>query len=149
MLALKAIYSNIECCVRLNGHTTDWFNVNTGLKQGCVLSTVMFNIFINNLIDDIKSLNIGIDIDGEKIAILLYADDVVLMAENTEDMQKLINVLGVWCNNNCLKVNLSKSKVMHFRNPSVDRSNYQFILNGEVFDYVSSYQYLGLVLNEF
>ena len=122
-------------------NTTDWFSINAGLKQGCVLSTVMFNIFINNLIDDIKSLNIGIDIDGEKIAILLCADDVVLMAENTEDIQKLINVLGVWCNNNCLKVNLSKSKVMHFRNPSVDRSNYQFILNGEVFDYVSSYQY--------
>ena len=55
----------------------------------------MFNIFINNLIDDIKSLNISIDIDGEKIAILLYVDDVVLMAENTEDIQKLINVLGV------------------------------------------------------
>jgi hypothetical protein len=80
------------CCVRLDGHTTDWFSVNAGLKQGCVLSTVMFNIFINNLIDDIKSLNIGIDIDGENIAILLYADDVVLMAENTEDIQKLINV---------------------------------------------------------
>ena len=56
MLALKAISSNIECCVRLNGHTTDWFSVNIGLKQGCGLSTVMFNIFINNLIDDIKSL---------------------------------------------------------------------------------------------
>jgi hypothetical protein len=149
MLALKAIYSNIECCVRLDGHTTDWFSVNAGLKQGCVLSTVMFNIFINNLIDDIKSLNIGIDIDGEKIAISLYADHVVLMAENTEDMQQLINVLDIWCNNNCFKVNLSKSKVMHFRNPSVNRSSNQFILNGEVFDYVSSYQYLGLVLNEF
>lgn len=62
-------------------NTTDWFSINAGLKQGCVLSTVMFNIFINNLIDDIKSLNIGIDIDGEKIAILLYADDVVLMAK--------------------------------------------------------------------
>jgi hypothetical protein len=49
------------------------------------------------------------------------------MAENTEDIQKLINVLDIWCNNNCLKVNLSKSNVMHFRNPSVDRSNYQFI----------------------
>jgi hypothetical protein len=137
MLALKAIYSNIECCVRLDGHTTDWFSVNAGLKQGCVLSTVMFNIFINNLIDDIKSLNIGIDIDGEKIAISLYADHVVLMAENTEDMQQLINVLDIWCNNNCFKVNLSKSKVMHFRNPSVNRSSNQFILNGEVFDYVS------------
>ncbi|CAG2199715.1 unnamed protein product [Mytilus edulis] len=92
MCALQAIYSNIECCVRVNGNTTDWFSVNTGLKQGCVLSTVMFNIFINNLIDDIKALNIGIDIDGEKVAILLYADDLVLLSENTEDMQKLINV---------------------------------------------------------
>ncbi|CAG2220663.1 unnamed protein product [Mytilus edulis] len=45
MCALQAIYSNIECCVRVNGNTTDWFSVNTGLKQGCVLSTVMFNIF--------------------------------------------------------------------------------------------------------
>jgi hypothetical protein len=59
------------------------------------------------------------------------------MAENTEDMQQLINVLDIWCNNNCFKVNLSKSKVMHFRNPSVNRSSNQFILNGEVFDYVS------------
>jgi hypothetical protein len=43
-----------------------------------------------------------LDIDGENSAILLYADDVVLMAENTEDIQKLINVLDIWCNNNCL-----------------------------------------------
>ena len=66
MFALKAIYTNVESCVRINGHVTEWFSVNTGLKQGCVLSTVLFNIFINNLVDDIKALNVGIDIDGEK-----------------------------------------------------------------------------------
>ncbi len=93
MYALKAIYSNVECSVRLNGNMTEWFNVNTGLKQGCVLSTVMFNIFINDLIDDIKLLDIGINIDGEKLSILLYADDIVLLAENAEDLQKLLDVL--------------------------------------------------------
>ena len=61
---------------------TDWFNVDSGLKQGCILSTIMFNIYVNSLIDDINALNIGIDIDNEKLAMLWYADDVVLLAEN-------------------------------------------------------------------
>ena len=34
IFALKAIYTNVECCVRVNWYTTEWFNVNTGLKQG-------------------------------------------------------------------------------------------------------------------
>ena len=59
---------------------TDWFNVDSGLKQGCILSTIMFNIYVNSLIDDINALNIGIDIDNEKLAMLWYADDVVLLA---------------------------------------------------------------------
>ena len=42
----------------------------------------MFNIYVNSLIDDINTLNIGIDIDNEKLAMLWYADDVVLLAEN-------------------------------------------------------------------
>jgi hypothetical protein len=46
---------------------TEWFNVNSGLKQGCVLSPVLFNIFINSLVTDIKALDIGIDIGGEKL----------------------------------------------------------------------------------
>ena len=61
---------------------TDWFNLDSGLKQGCILSCIMFNIYVNSLIDDIHALNIGIDIDNDKFAILLYADDVILLAEN-------------------------------------------------------------------
>ncbi|XP_063406305.1 uncharacterized protein LOC134690258 [Mytilus trossulus] len=149
LYALKAIYSNVECSVRLNGNMTEWFNVNTGLKQGFVLSTVMFNIFINDLIDDIKLLDIGINIDGEKLSILLYADDIVLLAENAEDLQKILDVLNVWCNHNSLKVNLRKSNVIHFRNPSVARSDFHFSLNDENIEYTSNYQYLGLLLTEF
>ena len=66
---------------------TEWFNVNSGLKQGCVLSPVLFNIFINSLVTDIKALDIGIDIESETNCILLYADDIVLIAENENDLQ--------------------------------------------------------------
>jgi hypothetical protein len=74
---------------------TDWFNVDSGLKQGCMLSSIMFNIYINSLIDDISALNIGIDIDNEKLAILLYADDVVLLADNEKVLQKMCLIFGV------------------------------------------------------
>ena len=87
---------------------TDWFNVDSGLKQGCILSSIMFNIYLNSLIDDINALNIGID--NEKLAILLYVDDVVLLAENEKDLQMMLDVLNFWCKNNALYVNVNKSK---------------------------------------
>lgn len=146
MFALKGLYSNIECSVRLNGNMTDWFNVDSGLKQGCILSSIMFNIYVNSLIDDINALNIGIDIDNEKLAILLYADDVVLLAENEKDLQKMLDVLNFWCKNNALYVNVNKSKIMHFRNPSVPRTDFNFTVNGNSMECVNCYQYLGLLL---
>ena len=149
LCTLNSIYSHVECCIRLNGKMTEWFDVNTGLKQGCVLSPIMFNIFINNLIDAIKSLDIGVNIDDEKIGILLYADDIVLMAENENDLQVLLNVLSKWCATNCLNVNLDKSKIVHFRNPSVKLTSNIFTFNDNVVQIVSSYQYLGLLLTEF
>jgi hypothetical protein len=47
-----------------------------------------------------KRFNIGIDIDNEKLAIVLYADDMVLLAENEKDPQKMLDVLNCWCKNN-------------------------------------------------
>ena len=74
---IKVIYKDVRYCNRLNGLHTDWFNVSTGLKQGCLLSPLLFNVFINNLVHATKSFNVGVDIDGEKVRIFLYADDLV------------------------------------------------------------------------
>lgn len=49
----KGYVFNVECYAVLNGNMTEWFIVDTGLKQGYVLSTVLFDVFINDLIDDI------------------------------------------------------------------------------------------------
>ena len=44
---LKGIYENVSCCVNVNGSKTDWFAVKTGLKQGCLLSPLLFNMYFN------------------------------------------------------------------------------------------------------
>ena len=98
--AIKAIYKYVKSAVKLNGHMTEWFTVNIGLKQGCLLSPVLFTIFFSSLISDIKCMNI--DINGEKIGILLYADDIVLLTENEKDSQ-LLDMLYMWCRNKSLR----------------------------------------------
>ena len=101
------------------------------------------------MIDSVKALNVGIDIRSEKVCILLYADDVVFLCENEDDLQEMLNTLESWCYSNKINVNLEKSKIVHFRTQSVTRSNFSFIFNGKEVDIVSKYTYLGLLLTEF
>ena len=113
--AVKSLYSNITACVRINGMCTDWFTVSTGLRQGCTLSPILFNLFIDDLAVQLQAVGKGIVINDEAISILLYADDVVLLAENEDDLQHMLNILSQWCNRNNMIVNCSKSNIVHFR----------------------------------
>jgi len=73
---IKALHSlyyiNVQSCVKINGNYTEWFDVKSGLKQSCILSPLLFNIFINNTVDEVKKLNVGVKLDNEKICVLLY-----------------------------------------------------------------------------
>ena len=139
---------NVQCSVRVNGRLTEWFKVGCGLKQGCSLSSMLFNLYINDLIENINALNMGIDIDGQKIGMLVYADDVVLLTETEDELQYLLNELNRWCDINKLEVNASKSKVVHFRTPSKAKTGWSFTCGEKYLETVDQYLYLGLLLTE-
>lgn len=148
VLAIKSLYSSVASCVRINSFKTDWFNVHCGLRQGCVLSPLLFNLYINDLAVYLKSFDIGINIDNEKVCILLYADDIVLLAKDEYDLQILLNALNDWC---CLKdmsINADKSKIVHFRPDSRARCEHIFKCGNEQLSVVDRYTYLGVVLQE-
>ena len=147
--ALTSLYDGVQCCVRVNGLKTNWFTVNCGLKQGCNLSTLLFNLFINDLVDTINSTNIGIDIDGESVAALLYADDLVLLATWEQDLQIILNVLNDWCDKNRMTINENKSNVVHFRTPCMERSNHSLTCGKRKLVVTDRYKYLGLILTEY
>ena len=84
---------------------------------------MLFNLYINDLALKINALGKGIKIDDELVSILLYADDIFLLAENVADLQAMLNVLGDWCKTNILSINASNSSIVHFRNPCVTRSS--------------------------
>ena len=92
--SLHSIYDNVKCAVKINDFKTDWFNVRSGLKQGCVLSTLLFNLYINDLSDVLSKLNKGILINDSYINHLFYADDLVFISETENDPQCLLGVLS-------------------------------------------------------
>ena len=146
--AITSLYDNVKCFVRLNGLKTDYIDVTCGLKQGCIFYQQLFNLYVNDLVLRVNNLDIGIEIDDEKIAVLLYADDLVLIAAGDGDLQILLNELNVWCQNNCIKINQQKSNVIHFRPDSVMQTRFSFKCGTICLDIVSQYIYLGILLTE-
>jgi hypothetical protein len=65
-------------------------------------------------ISPLLSLRPGIDIGGEKVCILLYAYDIVLLADTESDLQNLLDRLCTWCNNNNMTINACTSNVVHW-----------------------------------
>ena len=92
--ATASLDDEVKCCVRINGFHKEWFEVKCGLKQECSLSTLWFNLYINDLITHIKAFDVGIDIGDEKVAIMLYADDLIWIGQDEHELQWLLGELG-------------------------------------------------------
>ena len=80
------MYSFSEACIKINNYKTDYFPITCGVKQGDNLSPTLFSMFLNDLATGIKELNLGVDVDGCNVSILLYADDIVLIAPNENNL---------------------------------------------------------------
>ena len=108
--SIKALYKNIQCSVRINNDLTPPFPMTNGVKQGCPLSPTLFNIFINDLIDYLDCYaSEGLNFGKCKLYALLYADDLVLIAENPETLDKLLKTLTRWCLDNGMSINHNKT----------------------------------------
>ena len=74
-------------------------------------SLLLFNLFINSIVDIIKSTDVGISVGDAIIYILMYADDIVLLADNENNLQMMVTKLEVFCEQSQLKVNVTKTKI--------------------------------------
>ena len=148
--AISSLYNNPRSRIILNYYETSYFDCPIGVKQGDCLSPTLFAIYINDLALEIKSSNIGLKIDNNLLVnILLYADDIVLLAENENDLQSLLFLVQNWCKKWRLEVNLSKTNILHVRNSRKIQSKFVFLFNNRPVTYCKHYSYLGITLNEF
>lgn len=75
------------------------------------MSPTLFAIFINNSVNEVKELNVGVNVGDLKVCMLLYADNIVLISENELDLQTMLNVVHAWCNKMRLKIIVIKPKL--------------------------------------
>ena len=147
--AIKSLYAAPTACVKLNTMRTDWFPIASGVKQGDSLSPTLFSMYLNDLAVDIKSLNCGIDINGYNVTILLYADDIVLLAPDETSLQKQLDQVHQWCRKWRMVVNEDKTKVIHFRPLRKPVTRFSFMYGNSGLEIVQSYKYLGVFFDEY
>ena len=86
---LRNLYAGQEATVRTGRGTTDWFQIERGVFQGCILSPCLFNLYEKYIMRNtgLEETQAGILIAGRNINNLIYADDTTLMAESEEELK--------------------------------------------------------------
>ena len=89
---LRNLYAGLEATVRTGHGTTDWFQIGKVVRQGCMLSPCLFNLYAEYIIRNagLDEAQAGIKIAGRNINNLRYTDDTTLMAESEEELKSLL-----------------------------------------------------------
>ena len=89
---LRNLYAGQEATVRTEHGTIDWFQIEKGVRQGCILSPCLFNLYAVYIMRNagLEEAQVGIKIAGRNINNLRYADDTTLMAESEEELKSLL-----------------------------------------------------------
>ena len=89
---LRILYAGQEATVKTGHGTTDWFRIEKGVRQGCILSPCLFNLYAEYIVRNagLEEAQAGIKIAGRNINNLRYADETTLMAESEEELKSLL-----------------------------------------------------------
>ena len=111
---LRNLYAGQKATVKTGHGKTDWFQIGKGVRQGCILSPSLFNLYAEYLMRNagLEEAQAGIKIAGRNINKLRYADGTTLMAETEEELKSLLMKVKVESEKVGLKLNIQKTKIM-------------------------------------
>ena len=111
---LRNLYAGQEATVRTGHATIDWFQIQKGVRQGCILSPCLFNFYAEYVMKNagLDEAQTGVKIAGRNINNLRYADDTTLMAESEEELKSLLMKVKEDSEKVGLQLNIQKTKIM-------------------------------------
>ena len=137
-------YNGLQCRVLWDGHYSEWFRITAGVRQGGVLSPILYSIYVDDLICILQSSNVGCHIANQFAAALIYADDMAILAPSIKGLQKLLSICENYCLTWDIRLNAKKSKNLCFgkgASPSI-----KLKLNEDFVDWADKWVYLGVTL---
>jgi hypothetical protein len=145
------MYSDICLRVRLGGQQGDTLPSTRGVKQGDPLSPLLFGLFIDRLESCLTAcaLTLGVRVTGRLLHAILYANDIVLLAESAHDLHALLDVLEEFCTAAGMRPNPKKYEVVVYNDTSwpaqVVRARVQWTLINGPLKKSLRYCYLGTI----
>ena len=140
------LHEGTFCKVMIDGSLSDAFEVRSGVIQGGILSPLLFVLVIDYVMKRvIEETNAGIEWrNGRKLADLDYADDIVLISEGPEEMQRVVDCLVREGKKVGLVINCAKTEIM---NINIDNQR-DCVIGGRIVKQVERFKYLGTVLSK-
>ena len=134
---MKELYKNQIAVIRTEWGDTEEFNVERGVRQGCILSPYLFNMYSEIIMRNALDNTIGFNIGGNMINNLRYADDTTLIAANKNDLEKLIKSIKDKSEEAGLYLNVKKTKVMS------NKHELNITVDGQQIEQVTNFTFLG------
>ena len=148
LLCLIYWYSNMTCHVKWGSAKSREFPVPLGIKQGGINSPDLFGCYADDLIQLLRKCKVGCHLYKLYLAIIMFADDICLIAPSLSALQRLIDISSSYCHKMGLDFNPKKSKTVVFSKSKMKAEDLKPItLNGATIEYVPSVKYLGVTVS--
>ena len=146
---IAAMYTDDQVKIKVGNKVTKSIYVTSGVRQGCVLSPTLFNIFLADFMAIIKGRE-GTDVahisNSETLGAIFWADDIMLVSESAKGLQNQLNCLAEYSKMNALTINVGKTKSVCFNKSGKLIRSSMTIENKPVED-VKTFKYLGFVFS--
>ena len=143
---IKFYLQNQYACIKWNGYKGDFRMINRGVRQGGILSPILFKIYIDDIIKNITKLGIGCRLGLATVNIIAYADDIVLLASSKECLDILYTKFCQDIKKLDLKINVNKSKIVIFHQGKIRNNLSHICLDETLFQIENQYKYLGNII---
>ena len=125
----------------------EWI-IKNGVRQGGILSTILFNFYINSCLETTLNMNIGCFLSGMNVSVIGYADDILILAPSKSGLELLLGNLFEKLTSDGLIVNYDKCSYIVFRHKRNVCSRESVVINSVEIQRVTTLKYLGVLLDE-
>ena len=144
-------YMKQQCTVKWGSAKSSTFPIGNGVRQGAVISPVLFNIYMNDIFQILRNSRVGCEIDNFYFGLIGYADDFALLSPTREGLQQMIEAVSLYCSEHGITIsvdeNIEKSKTkclsFNYAGPVVNTKLYDKPL-----PWVDSHLHLGHTIHK-
>ena len=143
---IEQLFDKATSAVQMNGSIGEWFRTTVGVRQGCLLSPTLFNIYLERIMSDALEEHDGkVSIGGRNITNLRFADDIDALAEEEQELEALVESLDKTCTRYKMEISAEQTKLM---TNSANGFQREIKVKRQKSGTVTSFKHLGAVVSD-